>query len=56
MKNKELELQKKEENLKAKPAKKGIRKTFATAIIDDLIGFDDDFTKEDVGILLYLMT
>ena len=77
-------MQKKEENLKAKPAKKWRKKadaedeekvdvisiqfqvdagrpnfesdgTFATAIIDDLIGFDEDFTKEDVGILLYLM-
>ena len=24
--------------------------TFATAVIDELIGFDQDFTKEDVSI------
>jgi hypothetical protein len=28
--------------------------TFATAIIDDLIGSDIDFIKEDVSILFYL--
>ena len=27
--------------------------TFATAIIDDLIGFDDEFTKQDVSFKFY---
>ena len=29
--------------------------TFATAVIDELIGFDQDFTKEDVSISFLLM-
>ena len=77
---KELE---KNEDLKAKPTKKGRKKadaedeekvnvipiqykvdigrpndelndTFATAIIDDFIGFGVDFIEEDVSILSYL--